>query len=864
MATTSTSTFGALLRRHRLAVGLTQEALAERSGLSARGVQDLERGVRRAPRAETVRLLADALGLSGDARSGLIAAAHPELVSPPTMRAAPLHMASPPVPPTPLVGREREVAAACALLRQLEVRLLTLTGPGGVGKTRLALAIASEIAADFADGVAWAELASLQDAELVAGAVARALGVHEPGDPTQAEALAAVVGDRSLLLVLDNLEHLLEATPLISQLLAAAPHLTVLTTSRVRLRLRGERELPVPPLAVPAATDDGHSPLAGLAGVAAVRLFVERAVEVRPGFALTAENAPAVAAICRRLDGLPLALELAASRVKLLPPAMLLARLEQRLPLLCAGARDLPLRQQTMRDTIAWSYDLLTPAEQNLCRRFAIFAGGFSLEAAEALCPTDLDIPVIDGIASLLDHNLVQRVEGPDDETRVGMLETIREYGLERLDEHGEREEVSDAHTAYYLALAEAAEVGLQGAGQVRWLERLDTEHDNLRAALRWLPMRGQTDAALRLAGAIWLCRWIRGYYAESRAQLEALLALPDATQRTEARARALNSLGVIALSQGDTERAVAAHEEALAIARELGTEQETAFSLVCLGAAVMTRSEYSRAEAVTTESLTLCRKLGNRWGVQMAIANLAFVAYRASDFERAEALFNESLEIGRALGERWSTALKLDNLGWLALRRGDGHAPALFEEALAMMDELGDRRDRPDALTGLGRAVQRQGDLARTIALYEECLAIAGETGDLRGMALTLLFLGDALWQQGNGDEALAHIRQALAGYDAMGDLLYVAASIEAMAVLADARGEAERAARLLGATSALLERIGAVIPSTDRFTYNEGDMQARGSLGDASYATAWETGRALPPEQIVAETLAWADTLI
>ncbi|MEA2598865.1 MAG: hypothetical protein QOF01_5334 [Thermomicrobiales bacterium] len=595
-----------------------------------------------------------------------------------------------PTPLTPLVGREREVAQVAALLSRADVRLLTLSGPGGVGKTRLSIEVAAEVADAFPDGVRFVGLAPISDAALVAPAIGQALGVREAGDTPLIERIVAFLHDRYVLLVLDNFEQVMEAAPLVADLLGACPRLTILATSRARLRISGEREHVVPPLGLARPGEADRSE--------AVLLFVARAQAVKEDFALTPDNTVAVAEICRRLDGLPLAIELAAARVKVLSPMALLVRLEKRLPLLTGGGRDLPARQRTMRDAIAWSYGLLTPELQALFRRLSVFAGGFTLEAAETVADAPGDnAALVDGIAELVDQSLLFPEPGPYGGSRFVMLETIREFGLECLETTREAEATRDAHAAYFVGFGERARPDFGGR-----FDLVEADHANLRAALTRLQETGDADGVLRLAGALAGFWQVRGHHGEGRRWLEWALAR-TADRPTLIRGQALQALGLVIWSQGRYDDAAGFAQASLAIADQVGDKQLAAAALTLLGLTDEIRFRWERARPHLERSLLLRRELRVRFSEAVVLFLLSGVALGMGDAALATRRAEESLAAFGEVGDPHGAANAAGYLALSALERGDDRAAALaYHDALRLWSSVGDRWWIVKALAGL------------------------------------------------------------------------------------------------------------------------------------------------------------------
>jgi predicted ATPase/transcriptional regulator with XRE-family HTH domain len=730
MTTPEPPPLGHLLRLLRTAAAFSQEELAERTGLSVRAISDLERGVHQAPRLETIRLLGGALGLGEAQRAELLTAARPEVIATVVERDRPAPVASLPMLPMRLIGREAEVTALGDLLAQSDSRLVTLTGAGGTGKTHLALAVAADVAHRYPDGVGFVDLSPLTDPALVLPAIATAIGARETAEVLLREALSQYLRERRLLLVLDNCEQVLATASDIAILLADCQDLVILATSRVPLHIRAEREFPLSPLPLPPS--DRLPAIAELAQVPAVALFVERATASHPSFALTAENATAIAAICQRLDGLPLAIELAAARIKILSPADLLARLERRLPLLSDGPRDLPARQRTMRDAIAWSYDLLAPEEQALFRRLTVFAGGFTLAAAEAVAHAESALHLLDGVIALIEQSLLRQILGAGDEPRYQMLETVREFGLEQLTAAGEAEVARQRHADHFLSIAENVQYGSR---MMESMTRLAPERDNVLVALTWFNERGNTDALLRLSAlfyGIWLAP---GPYREGLRWIDRALNRSSTIASTP-RVQALAAAAYLTLFQGDYARAATYVAEGLALARALGDPLLVGRALHIAGLLSYRRGEYGQAEELLDEAHRLLRELGDSepdavWDAGLALLVLGDIALAQKRFARAGRRYQESLACYQAGSYLWGAIDARAGLAGANYCAGDlVQAAALYMESLDRAQERGMALLVASALLGLAGVAAASGQPERGANLLGATEGIMGSLG--------------------------------------------------------------------------------------------------------------------------------------
>jgi predicted ATPase len=723
-----------------------------------------------------------------------------------------------PMQRTPLVGRVREIEAAKELLLRRDVRLVTVTGPGGIGKTRLAVQLASGLVEHFSAGIHFVALSLLSDPWLIASVIVQTLAFRQVGGQSPLEVLKENLRNTPapMLLLLDNFEHLVQAAPTVAELLAVAPSLKILVTSRAALHVYGEHEFPVPPLALP----DSRSVLRveTLSRCSAIELFTERAVAAKPDFVLTPENARAVAEICIRLDGLPLAIELAAARIKVLSPASMLTRLASRLQLLTGGARDLPQRQQTLRAAMDWSYDLLSSEEQRLFRRLSVFAGGCNLEGVEAVCDTkgDLNLDLLEGMSSMVDKSLVQQIEPGKGESRFGMLETIREYALEKLEASGENADTRRAHAAYCLILAEetAEQGGVEGAD---WLERFTLEQDNFRAALDWLTETRNAEWGLRLGAALFRFWETSENFAEGRDRLHKVLRLAEAAHPTKSRCRALFAAGVLAVGQGDYASADGMIMESLEIARQLGDRHAAAVALNALAVNARDRGEIAIARSLFEESSVIWRELDDPRAIARSLSNLANVVMLQDDYARSQSLYGECLFIFEELGDRTGVAWTTNYQGDVARHHGDlTAARALYEKGLAIFRELGDRWGIAATLADLGSLAREQRDYSSARSLYRESIKMFQDLDHKRGIARLL----------------------------------------EAFACVAAVQHESARSLRLAGAAAALRQNIGAPLTSAEQTKLESGLHAARQALTTAG-GTAWSEGWALPIEKAIEEAM-------
>ncbi len=743
---------------------------------------------------------------------------HPDLPSDfPPLRSLDVFPNNLPIQLTSFIGRKEDMLEVKRLLAT--ARVVTLLGSGGAGKTRLALQVAADVLETHPDGVWLVELAPITDPALVPQTVAAALGLREPARQAT-EALLDFLEPKSVLLVMDNCEHVLSASAdLCARLLRRCPKLRVLATSREPLSVAGEASYRVPSLSLPDPQQSASPET--ITQYTAVRLFVERAVLYQPGFVLTSANVKAIAELCRRLDGIPLALELAAARVRVLSVEQIASRLDDRFRLLTGGARTALPHHQTLRAAIDWSHDMLADDERALFRRLSVFVGGFTLDAAEGVCADGGIDPtvILDLLSRLADKSLIAVDVGSGAEARYRLLETMRQYALDRLVESGEAAAVRTRHRDFFLTFAERAEPQFQGPDQKIWLDRVEVELDNLRAALEWCRIDPEgSEAGLRLAGALWWFCEVRGYWTEARQWLKDTLSRGEPSA-SAARIKALNAAAGLALRQGDRKETAALAEQALALSRQSGDKRGAASCLVLLGIHACSLENYKQAEALGGEGLNLSQEVGDNWGSAWARMILGLVAREQGDLDKATALLEQSLVQIRALRHEWGTGMILTNLGMISRDRGEfQRATALLDEALAVFQQLGDKGFTAYTQLNLGAMASAMGDHRRAEALYKACLIIRRELQEKRGIATCLAALG----------------------------------------CCAAGLGQFTRAAVLFGAAEALRDATGASLPPYFRTEYERRVAITTRELGEAAFRTAWADGRKMSLDQAIDFALA------
>jgi predicted ATPase/DNA-binding CsgD family transcriptional regulator len=854
---------GGKLRKAYL--GKAEEVTLERLGLVAAtlvaqpdGSADPDNGLRRAGEQVLLRH-ADPLNDSHASSLASIARyqAQPEL----------LNARALPTPLTPLIGRQQEVANVCALLRRAQLRLLVLTGPGGIGKTRLALQVATDLRQDFLAGVCFVSLESLRDPALVAPTIATALGLRETARESVVDQLKGALSSQHLLLLLDNFEQVASAAPLLTDLLAACPKLKILVSSRTRLHVRGEHEWVVPPLALPDPKQFADS--GALSQYAAVALFLQCAWALQPEFQVTSTSTRAIAEICLRLEGVPLAIELAAARIKQLPPQALLAQLEHRLPILTSGPQDAPARHQTLRNTLAWSYDLLNSWEQHLLRQLSVFVGGCTLQAAEAVCRAlgagvdNGPVSVFDGVASLIDKSLLYQTQREGEEPRFGMLEMTREYGQEMLAGYEETEEAQQAHANYYLALVEQAAHAWEGPQQALWLGRLERDHNNLRAAMQWSLEQekdgDRLETAFRFGAALRSFWQVRGYFREGRAFLERVLAQSEGSLSSW-RAKALNDAVLLAVSQGDHAWGEALCQENLVYCRELGDNSAVARTLYLLGWLTLFKGNLATAHTRLSESLALSKEVDDRGGILIALTWLGVVTIYQGEYLRARAVFEQTLAMQRELGNKRGIAWSLCHLAWVRLLAQSEQTTVrpLLAEAEALFKEIGDTWGMAECSLLLGRLSLHQGDAVTAHTRLSQSLTLFREIGHRRGIAHALSHLGDVAAMRQDWSRARLLYEESLSEAWEASNMLETASCLEGLAGVVAVGGASLSsvlwAAQLWGAAEALRETMGAPLPPVERATYEERVAAARSSIGKRIFSAYWAQGRSMTPEQALA----------